>query len=102
MACEYQKVAVVARLVEMAEVDVSAVTDDLKNALHIAAIHDSSEIATLLMEKKSSLIVQQDSKVCLFSRCAFQALVPRIMTLSIPNYTHTVWIPHTLLYLAWA
>ncbi len=58
MACEYQRVATVKCLVEQPVVDLSAfVQEDKhgktgeKSALHIAAIHDSSEIAKTLINK---------------------------------------------------
>ena len=68
IACEYQKADAVRYLLELSDVDVSACAEHVpdssdeeikgKSALHIAAIHDSAEIAELLIEKGCPLLVQ--------------------------------------------
>lgn len=72
IACEYQKIEAVQCLLEYPNIDVTACAervpvsegDDVdvdaegKSALHIAAIHDSVEIAKMLIEKGCPLLIQ--------------------------------------------
>ena len=51
MACEYQKIEIVQYLAEIAEVNISVCCEGGMTGLHLAAIHDSLEIARFLMKK---------------------------------------------------
>lgn len=68
IACEYQKAEAVKFLLELPNINVSVCAEHVsdgddeevkgKSALHIAAIHDSAEIAEMLIEKGCPLLVQ--------------------------------------------
>ena len=65
MACQYQKLEVLKFLLHTEGVDCQACTKQSMTGLHYAAIHDSAEMAQLLIGKNCPLHIQ-DEEVCTY------------------------------------
>lgn len=65
LACDCNNVELVEYLVKEKGVDIQSTTVDGKTGLHVAALHDYSAIASLLISNSVSVTVQ-DEDVCVF------------------------------------